>query len=66
LIRGGLGQTWRALDQQVAIGKQRGQQAINEMRLADDASLQLVAQSRKNLLQASLGLGFGYNHDQFP
>ena len=47
LDRRGLGQTRRALDQQMAIGEQRDQQTIDERGLADDALAKLVAQRVK-------------------
>jgi len=44
---GGLGQSGRALDQQVSIGKQRNQQAIDQGLLADDALGEFVAKMGK-------------------
>ncbi len=44
LDRGGLGKARRALDQQVAVGEQRDQQAVDQVLLADDVGLQMLAQ----------------------
>ena len=44
LDRAGLGQARRALDQQVAVGQQGDQQALDQQRLADHLVLEPVAQ----------------------
>ena len=50
--RGGLGQAGRALDQQVAIGEQRDQQALDQRRLADDLARECIAQRAEGVVQA--------------
>ena len=47
LDRGGLGEAGRAFDQQVAVGEQRDQQAIDQRFLADDALAELGAERGK-------------------
>ena len=47
LDRGGLGQPGCALDQQVAVRQQGDEQALDELALADDASIELVAQAHE-------------------
>ena len=53
LHRRGLGQARCALDQQVTVGQQGHQQAVDQVRLADDALLQVVAQLHERLLQTT-------------
>ena len=56
LHRGGLGQSRRTFHQQMAIRQQGDQQAVDQVRLADDGALQILAQLREGLLQ---GMGKG-------
>ena len=47
--RGGLGQTGRAFDQQMAISQQRDQQTVDQRLLTDDAGLQLITQRAERI-----------------
>ncbi len=57
---GGLGQSGRTLHQQVAVGKQRNQQSIDERLLANDALAEFVAQMGKRVCNR---VGIGHVHD---
>ena len=50
--RAGLGQAGRAFDQQVAVGQQRDQQALDQRRLPDDLGRQRGAQRAEGIVQA--------------
>lgn len=49
----------RALDQQVAVGQQGDEQALDQRGLADDGRRQALAQGHEGLVQAAVG-GFGH------
>ena len=53
LDRGGLGQARRTFDQQVTIGQQRDQQAVDQVRLADDRTAAVLAQLQRRTAAAS-------------
>ncbi|MNM83064.1 hypothetical protein D3C81_951100 [compost metagenome] len=53
--RRGLGQARRAFDQQMAIGQQGDQQALDQQRLANDLAGQRIAQCGEFLMQARVG-----------
>ncbi len=53
---GGLGQARGAFDQQVAVGQQGDEQALDQVRLSDDAPRQLFAKANEGRLQ---GRGVG-------
>ncbi len=65
LDHGGLGQAGSTLHQQMTVREQRHQQAVNQMRLANDAASQVVANVQKSLLQAGYRLGLGHVHRGF-
>ena len=58
----GLGQARSAFDEQMAIGEQRDQQAVDECRLADDAARKFAAQCGKRGRQRAVSDGFGHVH----
>ena len=59
--RGGLGQARRALDQQVAVGQQRDQQALDELVLAHDFRAQCRAQFVEGGVQPAAAVVVGFH-----
>src|SRR5450631_3728297 len=66
---GGLAETGRALEEDVAIGKERGEHAFNDFVLADDDALQLRFQPVKVVTEFGGALGhrgrFGHGAETY-
>jgi hypothetical protein len=59
---GGFGESGGAFNQQVTIGQQSDQQAINEPWLSNDVALQIVAEAGEGELQTPGHGGLGHVH----